>query len=118
MSIFLSLSALVAALTASLLLGAADSVSAQTFKFIATAGESATELQRRAAALNNQPPDSAWFGSFTSVQREQAEKFRSVFITTEPPINLRADLGGKTMSFGSQASPSVHLRPLVAALDC
>ena len=72
----------------------------------------------------------AWFGGFTFVQanvrsggkvlpivqREEDEKFRSVFITT-PSINSLADLRGKTMSFGSQSSTSGHLMPRSFMLD-
>lgn len=132
MSIFLSFRALVAASAASLLLVAAGSISAQTFKFAATAGESPTELQRRDAPLVNKQVGMAGFGGFTfvqanvrsggkvlpMVQREEVEKFRSVFINTEASINSLADLKGKSMSFGLQSSTLSHLVPLGAALDC
>ena len=158
MSNFLSFRSLVAASAAGLMLAAAGSVAAQTFKFTAIPDESPTELQRKAAplvsylekklgmkveftpvtdyaasveALVNKQVDMAWFGGFTFVQanvrsggkvlpivqREEDEKFRSVFITTEPTINSLADLKGKTMSFGSQSSTSGHLMPRSFMLD-
>jgi phosphonate transport system substrate-binding protein len=66
-----------------------------------------------------------WFGGFTFVQanarskgqvvplvqRAEDEKFRSVFITTQPGINKLEDLRGKTLSFGSESSTSGHLMP-------
>jgi phosphonate transport system substrate-binding protein len=70
--------------------------------------------------------DLAWFGGFTFVQahqrsggkvvplvqREEDEKFRSVFITdAKSGINALADLKGRTLSFGSQSSTSGHLMP-------
>jgi phosphonate transport system substrate-binding protein len=69
--------------------------------------------------------DLAWFGGFTFVQasvrsggkvvplvqREEDEKFRSVFITSDPTIKTLADLKGKDLSFGSQSSTSGHLMP-------
>jgi len=69
--------------------------------------------------------DLAWFGGFTFVQanvrsggkmvplvqREEDEKFRSVFITADPAIKTLADLKGKDVSFGSQSSTSGHLMP-------
>jgi phosphonate transport system substrate-binding protein len=45
------------------------------------------------------------------VQREEDEKFRSVFITSDPDIKTLADLKGKDLSFGSQSSTSGHLMP-------
>jgi len=45
------------------------------------------------------------------VQREEDEKFRSVFITSDPAIKALADLKGKDVSFGSQSSTSGHLMP-------
>ena len=76
-------------------------------------------------ALVNKQVDMAWYGGFTFVQanirsggkviplvqREEDEKFRSVFITSEPEIKTLADLKGKTVSFGSQSSTSGHLMP-------
>ncbi|HEU4458432.1 MAG TPA: putative selenate ABC transporter substrate-binding protein [Methylibium sp.] len=69
--------------------------------------------------------DLAWFGGFTFVQanarsggkmiplvqREEDERFRSVFITADPAIKTLADLKGKDVSFGSQSSTSGHLMP-------
>jgi phosphonate transport system substrate-binding protein len=69
--------------------------------------------------------DLAWFGGFTFVQasarsggkviplvqREEDERFRSVFITSDPAIKTLADLKGKDVSFGSQSSTSGHLMP-------
>lgn len=86
-------------------------------------------------ALANKQVDMAWFGGFTFVQaqqrsggkvvplvqREEDEKFRSVFITANPAIKTLADLKGHTFSFGSQSSTSGHLMPrsflLAAKLD-
>ena len=76
-------------------------------------------------ALVNKQVDMAWYGGFTFVQanirsggkviplvqREEDEKFRSVFITSDPDIKTLADLKGKTVSFGSQSSTSGHLMP-------
>ena len=76
-------------------------------------------------ALVNKQVDMAWFGGFTFVQasvrsggkviplvqREEDEKFRSVFITSDPDVKTLADLKGKTVSFGSQSSTSGHLMP-------
>ena len=76
-------------------------------------------------ALVNKKVDLAWFGGFTFVQanarsggkalplvqRVEDEKFKSVFITTDPKINSLADLKGKDLSFGSQSSTSGHLMP-------
>jgi phosphonate transport system substrate-binding protein len=45
------------------------------------------------------------------VQREEDEKFRSVFITSDAGIKSLADLKGKDVSFGSQSSTSGHLMP-------
>jgi phosphonate transport system substrate-binding protein len=45
------------------------------------------------------------------VQREEDEKFRSVFITTDPTIKSLANLKGRTFTFGSQSSTSGHLMP-------
>ncbi len=67
----------------------------------------------------------AWYGGFTFVQanirsggkavpliqRAEDEKFRSVFITSDPTIKSLADLKGKNVSFGSQSSTSGHLMP-------
>lgn len=76
-------------------------------------------------ALANKQVDLAWFGGFTFVQanvrsggkavplvqREEDEKFRSVFISADPAIKRLADLKGKTVSFGSPSSTSGHLMP-------
>jgi phosphonate transport system substrate-binding protein len=84
-----------------------------------------TDYAAAVEALANQQIDLAWFGGFTLVQalhrsggkvvplvqREEDEKFRSVFISTEPGIKSLADLKGKTLSFGSQSSTSGHLMP-------
>jgi phosphonate transport system substrate-binding protein len=69
--------------------------------------------------------DMVWFGGFTFiqakvrsgnkviplVQREEDEKFRSVFITTDKSITKLEDLKGKTFTFGSESSTSGHLMP-------
>ena len=84
-----------------------------------------TDYAASVEALVNQKVDLAWFGGFTFVQanvrsggkviplvqREEDEKFRSVFITTDPSIRTIADLKGKDVSFGSQSSTSGHLMP-------
>ena len=75
--------------------------------------------------LVNKKTDLAWFGGFTFVQakvrsggkivplvqREEDEKFRSVFITADANIKSLADLKGKDLSFGSPSSTSGHLMP-------
>ncbi|MBL0422119.1 putative selenate ABC transporter substrate-binding protein [Ramlibacter sp. AW1] len=94
-----------------------------------------TDYAAAVEALVNKQVDLAWFGGFTFVQahqrsggkvlplvqREEDEKFRSVFITTDEGIRSLADLKGKTMSFGSASSTSGHLMPrsflLAAGLD-
>ena len=82
-------------------------------------------------ALVNKQVDMAWYGGFTFVQansrsggkiiplvqREEDEKFRSVFITSDPEIKTLADLKGKTVSFGSASSTSGHLMPRSALLQ-
>jgi phosphonate transport system substrate-binding protein len=84
-----------------------------------------TDYAASVEALVNKKVDMAWFGGFTFVQanvrsggkvipivqREEDEKFRSVFITSEPGIRSLADLKGKDVSFGSQSSTSGHLMP-------
>jgi phosphonate transport system substrate-binding protein len=84
-----------------------------------------TDYAAAVEALVNKKVDLAWFGGFTFVQanvrsggkvipivqREEDEKFRSVFITTDPAIKTLADLKGKDISFGSQSSTSGHLMP-------
>ena len=84
-----------------------------------------TDYAAAVEALVNRKVDLAWFGGFTFVQaharsggkmiplvqREEDEKFRSVFITSDPAIKSLADLKGKDVSFGSQSSTSGHLMP-------
>lgn len=84
-----------------------------------------TDYAASVEALINKKVDLAWFGGFTFVQahvrsggkvipivqREEDEKFRSVFITGDPAIQKLADLKGKDVSFGSQSSTSGHLMP-------
>jgi len=76
-------------------------------------------------ALANKQVELAWYGGFTFVQanirsggkalplvqREEDEKFRSVFITSDPAIKTLADLKGQNVSFGSASSTSGHLMP-------
>jgi phosphonate transport system substrate-binding protein len=84
-----------------------------------------TDYAAAVETLVNRKVDMAWFGGFTFVQsavrsggktipivqRAEDEKFRSVFITTDPAIKTLADLKGKDVSFGSQSSTSGHLMP-------
>jgi phosphonate transport system substrate-binding protein len=84
-----------------------------------------TDYAAAVEALANRKIDLAWFGGFTFVQaqlrsggkaipivqREEDEKFRSVFITSDPAIKQLSDLKGKDVSFGSQSSTSGHLMP-------
>ena len=84
-----------------------------------------TDYAASVEALANKQVDLAWSGGFTFVQanvrsggkavplvqREEDEKFRSVFITSDPSIKTLADLKGKNVSFGSQSSTSGHLMP-------
>ena len=84
-----------------------------------------TDYAAAVETLVSKKIDLAWFGGFTFVQaharsggkviplvqREEDEKFKSVFITAEPGINALADLKGKDVSFGSQSSTSGHLMP-------
>jgi phosphonate transport system substrate-binding protein len=84
-----------------------------------------TDYAAAVEALVNKQVDMAWYGGFTFVQanvrsggkaiplvqREEDEKFRSVFITSDPRIKTLADLKGKNVSFGSQSSTSGHLMP-------
>ncbi len=84
-----------------------------------------TDYAASVEALANKQVDLAWYGGFTFVQanirsggkalplvqREEDEKFRSVFITSDPTVNTLADLKGKNLSFGSQSSTSGHLMP-------
>ncbi len=94
-----------------------------------------TDYAAAVESLSNRKVDLAWFGGFTFVQaqirsggkavpivqREEDEKFRSVFITADPAIKQLADLKGKDVSFGAQSSTSGHLMPrsflLQAGLD-
>ena len=82
-------------------------------------------------ALANKQVDMAWLGGFTFVQaqarsggkvvplvqREEDEKFRSVFISANPAVKTLADLKGKDVSFGSQSSTSGHLMPRSVLLE-
>jgi phosphonate transport system substrate-binding protein len=84
-----------------------------------------TDYAASVEGLVNHKLDMVWFGGFTFVQanvrskgqivplvqRAEDEKFRSVFITTQPGITGLADLKGKTLSFGSESSTSGHLMP-------
>jgi len=84
-----------------------------------------TDYAAAVEVLVNKKVDMAWFGGFTFVQanarsggkvipivqREEDEKFRSVFISADPAIKTLADLKGKDFSFGSQSSTSGHLMP-------
>ena len=84
-----------------------------------------TDYAAAVEAVVNKKIDMAWFGGFTFVQanvrsggkiiplvqRAEDEKFRSVFITSDPAIKTLADLKGKDVSFGSQSSTSGHLMP-------
>jgi phosphonate transport system substrate-binding protein len=94
-----------------------------------------TDYAAAVETLVSKKVDMAWFGGFTFVQahhrsngrvipivqREEDEKFRSVFITSDPAIKALADLKGKDVSFGSQSSTSGHLMPrsflLAAGID-
>ena len=84
-----------------------------------------TDYAASVEGLVNKKLDMVWFGGFTFVQanvrskgqvtplvqRLEDEKFRSVFVTTNPAINKLEDLRGKTLSFGSESSTSGHLMP-------
>lgn len=84
-----------------------------------------TDYAASVEGLINKKIDMVWFGGFTFVQakarsnnqvtplvqREEDEKFKSVFITTDKDINKLEDLKGKTFSFGSESSTSGHLMP-------
>lgn len=90
-----------------------------------------TDYAAAVETLVNRKVDLAWFGGFTFVQaylrsggkaipiaqREEDEKFRSVFITSDAAIKTLADLKGKDVSFGSQSSTSGHLMPRSALLQ-
>ena len=82
-----------------------------------------TDYAASVEGLINNKLDMVWIGSFTFVQakvrskdqvialvqREEDEKFKSVFITTKADINKLEDLKGKTFTFGSESSTSGHL---------
>ena len=84
-----------------------------------------TDYAASVEGLINKKLDMVWFGGFTFVQanvrskgqvtplvqRAEDEKFRSVFVTTNPAITKLEDLRGKTLSFGSESSTSGHLMP-------
>ncbi|WP_431265704.1 putative selenate ABC transporter substrate-binding protein [Roseateles chitinivorans] len=85
-----------------------------------------TDYAAAVEAVVNKKIDLAWFGGFTFVQanvrsggkivplvqREEDEKFRSVFITdAKSGITKLEDLKGRTLSFGSASSTSGHLMP-------
>ena len=84
-----------------------------------------TDYAAAVEALTHNKIDMAWFGGFTFVQasvrsgnkviplvqREEDQKFRSVFITSDKNIGNLEDLRGKTFSFGSESSTSGHLMP-------
>jgi phosphonate transport system substrate-binding protein len=84
-----------------------------------------TDYAASVEGLINNKLDMVWFGGFTFVQakarsgnkviplvqREEDEKFKSVFITTNKSINKLEDLKGKTFAFGSESSTSGHLMP-------
>lgn len=85
-----------------------------------------TDYAAAVETLVNRKVDLAWFGGFTFVQanvrsggkvlplvqREEDEKFRSVFITEAASgIGSLEALKGHTLSFGSPSSTSGHLMP-------
>jgi len=85
-----------------------------------------TDYAASVEALVNGKVDMVWFGGFTFVQarirsrdgvvpivqREEDERFKSVFITpASSGIDKLADLKGKSISFGSPSSTSGHLMP-------
>lgn len=84
-----------------------------------------TDYAASVEGLVNNKLDMVWFGGFTFVQakvrsnnqviplvqREEDEKFKSVFITTREDIKTLQDLKGKTFTFGSESSTSGHLMP-------
>jgi len=84
-----------------------------------------TDYAASVEGLINNKLDMVWFGGFTFVQanvrskgqvipivqREEDQKFRSVFITTAKTINSLEDLRGKTFTFGAESSTSGHLMP-------
>jgi phosphonate transport system substrate-binding protein len=85
-----------------------------------------TDYAATVEGLAGKKLDMVWYGGFTFVQarlrtngtaiplvqREEDEKFRSVFITRAGSgIKSIADLKGKTFTFGSVSSTSGHLMP-------
>lgn len=84
-----------------------------------------TDYAASVEGLINNKLDLVWFGGFTFVQakirsnnkviplvqREEDEKFKSVFITTRHDITTLQDLKGKTFTFGAESSTSGHLMP-------
>lgn len=84
-----------------------------------------TDYAASVEGLINKKLDMVWFGGFTFVQakvrskdqviplvqREEDEKFKSVFITTDKAITKLEDLKGRTFTFGSESSTSGHLMP-------
>jgi phosphonate transport system substrate-binding protein len=85
-----------------------------------------TDYAATVEALAGKKVDMVWYGGFTFVQthlrtnktaiplvqREEDEKFKSVFITKAgSPIKSLADLKGKNFTFGSVSSTSGHLMP-------
>jgi phosphonate transport system substrate-binding protein len=85
-----------------------------------------TDYAAAVESLVGKKIDMVWYGGFTFVQarirsqngviplvqREEDEKFRSVFITrADSGINKLEDLKGKTFTFGSPSSTSGHLMP-------
>jgi phosphonate transport system substrate-binding protein len=85
-----------------------------------------TDYAAAVETVVNRKIDLAWFGGFTFVQahvrsngkmiplaqREEDERFRSVFIAdARSGIAKLEDLKGKTLSFGSASSTSGHLMP-------
>ena len=90
-----------------------------------------TDYAASVEGLINNKLDLVWFGGFTFVQanvrsggkviplvqREEDERFKSVFITTDKSITKLSDLTGKNFSFGSESSTSGHLMPRSFLLD-
>ena len=84
-----------------------------------------TDYAASVEGLINHKLDLVWFGGFTFVQanarsggkvvplvqREEDEKFKSVFITADKSINKLEDLKGKNFAFGAESSTSGHLMP-------
>jgi len=79
-----------------------------------------TDYASSVESLINNKLDLVWFGGFTFVQakvrsnnqviplvqREEDEKFKSVFITTRNDNHQAARPEGKTLTFGSESSTS------------